>query len=146
MAGFIHCAATPKQHLGAFRTVFPDSCFMTSGGSCASLLASQCTSRSDPDFFKRWSSGGIHDLSTPVLTELLPGLINPYISEIELRTVMVWCPGVRLTELVQLLVLRCVVGGHCCRSRLKSDDNDECPELPSRDFFFRSLQIKRALC
>ena len=37
----------------------------------------------DPDLFKRWLSGGVHNLVEPAVTELLLDWLDPFLTEAE---------------------------------------------------------------
>ena len=37
----------------------------------------------DPDAFKQWLSEGIHELGEPVVTEMLPDWLDPFITRVE---------------------------------------------------------------
>ena len=50
----------------------------------------------DPDTFKRWLSGGIHDLGKPVVTELLIDWISPLLSQEDADRLVAWHLGVSL--------------------------------------------------
>ena len=44
----------------------------------------------DPDTFNRWLYGGIQDLGEAAVTELLLDWIDPFITEVEIRSVLGW--------------------------------------------------------
>ena len=50
----------------------------------------------DPDAFKRWLYGGIHDLGEPAVTELLLDWIDPFITRVERDRMVAWFLGVSL--------------------------------------------------
>ena len=48
----------------------------------------------DPDLFKRWLSGGVHDLGEPVLEELLLDWLDPFLTVEEQDRLLGWHLGV----------------------------------------------------
>ena len=50
----------------------------------------------DPDTFKRWLSGGIHDLGKPAVNELLIDWMTPLLSPAEADRLVGWHLGVSL--------------------------------------------------
>ena len=50
----------------------------------------------DPDLFKRWLSGGVQDLGEPVVVELLPEWLDPFLTVEKRDRLTGWHLGVRL--------------------------------------------------
>ena len=50
----------------------------------------------DPDTFKRWLSGGLQDLGTPAVTELMTNWMTPLLTQEEADRLMAWHLGVSL--------------------------------------------------
>ena len=50
----------------------------------------------DPDTFKRWLVGGIQDLGTPAVTELMTNWLTPLLSQEDADRLVAWHLGVSL--------------------------------------------------
>ena len=64
---------------------------MTQDTRIALLLMGQLINAlraNDPDTFKQWLSGGIHDLGKPAVTELMKDWMAPMLTEVEADRLM----------------------------------------------------------